>query len=195
MDKNTISENEIYKQYQNLILPYIMELEVRDGEYPVEILNEIRAIFTHLSRYKLQNEQGEVFSAGRHVKRAVLDCYKYLCISMAEEVSTFRSEYRKVDLKLADNGKFLPELNRLENIAKDSFKKAKTSEIKKNDDDTQYPLFETAYNAYCEVSQYIKDSHEAILFASSHSKKSNALTFISCVIGVIGIISTVIAII
>lgn len=58
MDKNTISENEIYEQYQNLILPYIMELEVRDGEYPVEILNEIRAIFTHLSRYKLQNEQG-----------------------------------------------------------------------------------------------------------------------------------------
>ena len=71
-------EAEIYEQYQNIIAPYITELEVRDCEYPIEILNEIRSIFTHLSRYKLQNNLDEIESANRHVKRAVLDCYKYV---------------------------------------------------------------------------------------------------------------------
>lgn len=197
MDKNaiTINENNIYEQYQNIILPYIIELEVRDGEYPIEILNEIRAVFTHLSRYKIQNEQNEVISAGRHIKRAILDCYKYLCISITDEISDFRTEYRKVDLKLADNGKFLPELDCLECHAKKLFKKAKKSEIAKNDDDTQYQLFEDAYNAYCKASQFIQESHEAILFASSHSKKLNRITIISCIIGIIGIVSTIISII
>lgn len=197
MDENaiTINENDIYEQYQNIILPYIIELEVRDGEYPIEILNEIRAVFTHLSRYKIQGKQNEVISAGRHIKRAILDCYKYLCISMADEISDFRTDYRKVDLKLADNGKFLPELDRLECSAKELFKKAKKSEIAKNDDDTQYQLFEDAYNAYFEASEFIQKSHEAILFASSHSKKSNRITIISCIIGIIGIVSTIISII
>lgn len=195
MGENAISEIEIYEQYQNLILPYIVELEVRDGEYPVEILNEIRAIFTHLSRYKIYNEQEEIISAKRHVKRAILDCYKYLCISMAEEISRFRLQYRKVDLKLAENGKFLPELDRMEYIAKENFKKAKRSEIAKSEEELQYSLFETAYNAYCAASHYIEDSHEAIRFASNHSKKSNVLTIVSCIIGVIGIVSTIVAIV
>lgn len=193
MSQSTLEENAIYEQYQNIILPYIIELEVRDGEYPVEILNEIRAIFTHFSRYKLQNAQEEIFSAERHVKRAILDCYKYLCISMLEEISDFRAYYRKVDLKLADNGKFLPELDRLECIAKDALKRAKRSEIENNSDDTQYELFENAYNAYCEASQFIQKSHEAILFASSHSKRTNTITIISCIIGIIGIISSIIS--
>ena len=51
-----------------------------------------------------------------------------------------------------------------------------------------------AYNAYNEVEKFIEDSNEAILFASSHSKKSNRITLISCIITAISIALTVIAI-
>ena len=97
-------ELEIYRQYQNVIAPFIVDLEVRDGEYPIEIFNEIRATFTHISRYKVQNSTDDLISAERHIKRATLDCYKYLCVSHAEEIKAFRYNYRSVDLHLADNG-------------------------------------------------------------------------------------------
>ena len=93
MDKSELNkrEIEIYEKYQNIIMPYIMELEVRDVEYPIEIMNEVRAVFTHLSRYKVQCSEKDLYSAENHIKRAILDCYKYLCISIAESVYRFRA--------------------------------------------------------------------------------------------------------
>ncbi len=41
----------IYKSYLNDIAPFIILIETLDSEYPAEIMNEIRAVFTHLSRY------------------------------------------------------------------------------------------------------------------------------------------------
>ena len=152
----------------------------------------IRSVFTHLARYKLQDEQNDLISAERHIKRAILDCYKYLCISIAENTAKFREEYKKVDLKLADNGTFLPTLDRLDCLAQEAFKAAKKSEIKKCDDDEQYQLYENAYNAYSAVDKHLVDSNEAILFASSHSKNTNRLTIISCIITIISIIVAII---
>ena len=71
---------------------------MRDKEYPIEIFNEIRSIFTHLSRYKIQGRESDVMSAENHTQRAILDCFKYLCISIAERIDMFRQDYRKVDL-------------------------------------------------------------------------------------------------
>ena len=187
-------EIEIYEQYQNIIAPYIAELEVRDGEYPIEILNEIRSIFTHLSRCKLQNSLNEIESANRHVKRAILDCYKYICISIAQNIYEFRQDYIKVDLTLADNGRFLVKLNDLELIARNAFEEAKKSEIKHESTETKYKLYEKAYNAYNEVEKFIANSNEALLFASSHSRKSNRITMISCIITIISIVITFFAI-
>lgn len=194
MEKEMLIEKEkaIYTKYQDIICLYIMELEVRDSEYPIEIFNEIRSVFTHLARYKLQDEQNDLISAERHIKRAILDCYKYLCISIAENTAKFREEYKKVDLKLADNGTFLPTLDRLDCLAQEAFKAAKKSEIKKCDDDEQYQLYENAYNAYSAVDKHLVDSNEAILFASSHSKNTNRLTIISCIITIISIIVAII---
>lgn len=171
-----------------------MELEVRDCEYPVEIFNEIRAIFTHLSRYKLQQKEDEVVSAERHTKRAILDCFKYLCVSIASKIKTFRNDYRKVDLKLAANGTFLPELDRLESVAEEAYKKAKRMEIKQEvSEDELFSLFEKAYNAYSSLDQFLNDSNEAILFASSHSRRSNALNVISILVTILSIAIAVIS--
>ena len=82
-------------------------------------------------------------------------------------------------------------LNDLELIAKNAFEEAKKSEIRQESTETKYKLYEKAYNAYNEVEKFIEDSNEAILFASSHSKKSNRITIISCIITVISIIVTI----
>lgn len=199
MDENSLVEREkhIYEQYENVIAYFIAELEVRDTEYPIEVFNEIRSTFTHLSRYKLNDSESDLLSAERHVKRATLDCFKYMCISFAEEVNKFREAYKKVDLKIADNGKFLPRLDKLENEARNVYIDAKKKEIKGLvSEDELYEKFEDAYNNYHAVSDFLEESNEAILFASSHSKQSNVINIVSIVVsigsiifGIIGFIS------
>ena len=155
------AEYEIYKTYQDTIAPLIATLEVLDSEYPIEIFNEIRSIFLHLSRYKVQNSEKDVYTAKRHVKRAILDCYKYLCVSYGEKMDTFRDEYKEVNLSLADNGKFLPKLNELDDKAKNDLIKAKEFEIETHLEDSEandnklYALYEEAYLSYknlCQIS-------------------------------------------
>lgn len=187
-------EKAIFYQYQNVIAPFVAELEVRDTEYPIEIFNEIRAIFTHLSRYRLNGSDSNISAAERHVKRAILDCFKYLCISIAEKVTSFRKRYRNVDLKLADNGNFLPKLDKLESVAKQAYIDAKKADISQEEgDDHLYDLYEVAYNQYSALDTFLDSSEEAILFASSHSKKSNSVTWISIGVTVLSIVLAVVA--
>ena len=91
-EKKDVTSNtqivEICDAYINTISPFILQLETLDGEFPVEILNEIRAIFTHISRCSLA-ETSDVYDdnivkAERHVKRAILDCHKYVCVAYDE---------------------------------------------------------------------------------------------------------------
>ena len=93
----------------------------------------------------------------------------------------FRQDYRKVDLKLANNGEFLPKLDKLEDKARKAYVTAKKAEI------------ELAYNAYSELDKFLDDSQEEILFASTHSKKSEIVNIVSCTITIISIIITIIA--
>lgn len=41
---------EIYSQYHNSIKIFIGQLEVLQNKFPVEILNEIRAVFSHIAK-------------------------------------------------------------------------------------------------------------------------------------------------
>lgn len=196
MKINTSSEKrekDIYDQYQSVISYFLTELEVRDIEYPIEIFNEIRATFTHLSRYKLQDSEDDLFAAERHVKRAILDCFKYMCISIKEEIRTFRETYKKVDLSVADNGKFLVELNRLEKEADAQYIMAKKAEIKDElPEEELYQIFEKAYNKHQELAEFLGNSSEAILFASNHTKKRDIVTRVSIVVTAISIVTAVI---
>lgn len=81
---------------------------------------------------------------------------------------------------------------KMEAEAEEAYKTAKKAEIEMKDDDELYLLHEAAYNAYSKLDKFLDDSREAILFASTHSKKSNNITIVSTIITVISIIITVI---
>ena len=46
----------IYDGYLKYIAPFVAQLEVLDGEFPIEILNEVRAIFTHFARCRMSDQ-------------------------------------------------------------------------------------------------------------------------------------------
>ncbi|MCD8049390.1 MAG: hypothetical protein LUG52_07295 [Clostridia bacterium] len=189
-------ENDIYRRYQDSIAPFIVELEVRDSEYPIEIFNEIRAIFTHIARYKTVGDENEIISAERHVKRATLDCFKYMCVSIETEIEEFRHSYRNVDLTVANDGKFLPELDKLETNAKASYLAAKKAEIANNiSEDELYLLFETAYSDFNKLSAFLEESKGSVVFAQSRFKRSNIINIVAIAVTVISIIITVITLI
>ena len=87
-------------------------MEANDAEFPIEILNEVRSIFSHFSRVYDDSVTDdeidcELSKAESHLKRAILDCYKYNCISLYDFYNRFRTEYNFADLSLIDNGDFL----------------------------------------------------------------------------------------
>jgi hypothetical protein len=47
---------DIHKTYIEVICPYIIQYETLANRFPTEILNEIRAVFTHLSKHNLSDD-------------------------------------------------------------------------------------------------------------------------------------------
>lgn len=88
-------------EYGNILAPKIVEYEVEQCMFPVEILNEIRSIYAHLYRASVsdtdENVVGNVTKARSHSKRAILDCYKYLCVTYDQRYHEFFKKYNYVD--------------------------------------------------------------------------------------------------
>jgi hypothetical protein len=169
----TIEERviDIYKKYIEVICPYIIQYELLDGTFPVEILNEIRAVFTHLSKYYLSDDilvkEKNVSKAEGHIKRSILDCYKYICIAYDEKYVDFGRIYKYVDLSLADNGEFLPKLLETHNEAIRLMKDArKTDLLITSDDETSvdeaYEKYEKAFVKYSLVHELINSSYKKL---------------------------------
>ncbi len=145
--------SDIYAEYKKTVSPLIAFLEVNDAEFPVEILNEIRAIFTHFSRTydEAANEEeisSEIKKAEGHLKRAILDCYKYNCVSLYDFYNQFRREYKFADLSCIDNGDFLAHIT--ENFAetKKRLLNAKISERKNKNKEDLYAEYEAAFDLF-----------------------------------------------
>lgn len=202
MDINN-SINSIYHTYLNTIAPSVVQLEILDGEFPVEILNEIRAIFTHLARCNVSDnidvKTDNVCKAERHVKRAVLDCFKYMCVSYDDQYKGFEELYKNIDLSVIDNGDFLPELCRKRKVALDCLRIAKEAELKSEEIDDSFPLFESAYNAYADVYKYIQKTEEKLIRVKTKALKKekwrtclDIMGIVGTVFGILGVVLTIV---
>lgn len=150
---------EIYSQYHNSIKIFIGQLEVLQNKFPVEILNEIRAVFSHIAKaYVCESEEiawENVNKAKGHIKRAQLDAYKYMCYAFGKYYIEFRELYKNVDLSHVNNGDFINELSKTYASAIVKAENARMVEAKANDVIESYEKYEDAYNEYATVYRLI----------------------------------------
>ena len=169
----TIDERvrEIYRTYNEVICPYVLEYELLSGKFPTEILNEIRSILTHLSKCFLSDDnkikESNIIKAEGHIKRTILDCYKYICITYDDEYKAFERKYRYTDLSLIYNGEFLPELLESRKNAVKLMKDARKSDLAINSDDVincdeAYKKYEDAFVAYSSIYNHINNSYKKL---------------------------------
>jgi len=193
---------EIYKTYIDVICPYILEYELLTNEFPVEILNEIRAIFTHLSKFYLSEsdviKEKNISKAEGHIKRSLLDCYKYLCMVYDDEYKRFEKMYSRIDLSLVDNGEFLPKINESRQRAIVLMKNARKSDLAVDSDDEvnceeAYKKYEGAFIAYSSVKELLDNSHKKLDYLKKKVVIKDFFSISGWVIGIIGIILTIIA--
>ena len=192
--------NNLYNTYLFVICPFIAQLERTDNKFPIAILNEIRAIATHLGRLNLSNDinviNDNLTKAERHIKRTVLDCFKYSCLSLEDNYQKFERLYRRADLSIVDNGEFLPNLTKMRIETLRSLKEAQSYEITENcSEDELFKKYELAYNNYAEVDSYINDSMEKLERARHKGIKNDFFAIAGFAVGIIGIVFSIISII
>ena len=196
--------NNIYETYINVICPYVLQYEVLDNTFPIEILNEIRAVFTHLSKYYLSNDvsikEKNISKAENHIKRSILDCYKYICMAYEDKYTEFNRIYKYVDLSFVDNGDFLPKLLETRKNAVNFMKDARKSDLLISSDDEisvdeAYEKYEKAFVEYSSAYELISSSYKKLENLKRKAVVKDFLTVSGWVFGLIGIALTIISLI
>lgn len=166
---------DIYVRYHTKLKSMIITLETDDGEYPVEILNEIRAMMNHLAKCYIADDKRpsdhekiidkNIRNAKGHLRRAIFDCYKYGCISVEDFYQDFHFQTRHVDLGYIDNGEFSIAISNEYSIAKKALVKARKAEQDALDSsipDDVYRKYEMAYELYDVLRHHIQTSIKKI---------------------------------
>lgn len=195
---------EIFGQYQDVVRPMIVAIEVDDVEYPIEIFNEIRAIMNHLAActyWDISNDSKasekidiELHNAQSHLKRAIYDCYKYSCVSVDDYYKAFSKRLKHIDLSVIDNGEFVGQLCALYDSALQALKEAKYAEhdvIKKGTDEP-FNLFQIAYERYEKLREFLSDSMSKV---ERTRRKQIGQGMTSIAIGVVGVVLSAVGVI
>lgn len=124
------------------------------------------------------------------MSRSILDAYKYLVIVYEHKVQNFFSQYKDICIAIVEDGKFLPELNRLHSVARDLAFQAKMEEAKAfPNKDLSYEAYERAVLAYTDIDDYISTHSEGLSNAAQYAKDQTKTNYkfavISAIIGTI----------
>lgn len=165
MDKRIVG---LYKDYNNVIKPLIAEVEARTEQFPLPLFNEIRALHDHISRCYSEGAtndsiEEDVVKAQRHSLRIMLDCYKYLNLTLHDEVTLFECETKHIDLTVLQNGTFYPKYKEMRSNAIKLVRKAKTEEPL--DSVKALDTYQLSYNAYTEIETLIDSVYTDVHWA------------------------------
>ena len=195
MDKRIVG---LYKDYNSVIKPLIAEVEARTEQFPLPLFNEIRALHDDISRCysegsTIDSIEEEVVKAQRHSLRIMLDCYKYLNLTLYDEVISFERETKHIDLTVLQNGTFYPKYKELRSTAIKLVRQAKSEESL--DSVKALDTYQLSYNAYTEIETLIDsvctDVHWARVRFSLRRGLSILLWLFSAILS--GIISILLA--
>ena len=165
MDKRIVG---LYKDYNSVIKPLIAEVEARTEQFPLPLFNEIRALHDHISRCYSEGAtndsiEEDVVKAQRHSLRIMLDCYKYLNLTLHDEVTLFERETKHIDLTVLQNGTFYPKYKEMRSNAIKLVRKAKTEEPL--DSVKALDTYQLSYNAYTEIETLIDSVYTDVHWA------------------------------
>jgi hypothetical protein len=179
-----MTEKDVYLFYNEKVKILYSEIEARNNTLPVELLFEIHSAFDHLKRIHVDNEPETSCAekAFSHLKRGLLDAFKLKLMYHNKDYEKLSK--LKTDLRLLDNGNFLPSLLNKRKVIIDTAKKARLFEGKKDID--------SAFEKWYEVSDLI-DQFENEFFDSSKIQWAKNLSFLSFSLSfVVGIVTGVI---
>lgn len=169
----------IFSMYREQVNPLISVYNTITNEFPVGVMNELRDVFSHLTQSLLATDGVTVCQhlndAKRHLKRAVVDGYKYASMAYLDFYLDFRAAYKNVDLSFVDNCKFLPRLARLTAEANEAMHQARMIESDIHDDEAMYAAYEKAFNCYASLYSCVLkgiDSAEPIRLKSNEDAKA-----------------------
>lgn len=187
---------QLYDKYLKIIKPLIAEIEALYEEFPITILNEIRAYNDHIARcFKsevssdyIDNQLNKALS---HIRRIILDSYKFLIMYYHKKcISEFEKTTKGIDLTNVNNGRFYLEYVALKEEVLSISNEAKLKET--NVEETiSYELYENTYKKFREFSNYLDDNYEKINWCKVKHYSSKFLSFIWWLVGfVLGCIVT-----
>jgi len=172
-----LTEKEVYQFYNDHVKIIYSEIEAAGNHLPVELLFEIHSAFDHLKRIYVDglSEDKCCEKAFSHLKRGALDAYKL-------KLKYFNVNYQALlgksikDLRLVDNGEFLPKTIRARNEIMTVAKNARLNE-------GNYDV-EAAFEKWYEASLLITE-FESTYFDESKLRWAKATSLRQGIIGVI----------
>lgn len=126
------SISEVLRFYNQEVQMWISTVERVTKEYPIAILNEIRAAMGHISDcYYLKNRELIKINCDKaqgHLRRGLFDCLKYLWYHYDVEIENLIKQFKYADFTIIHDGEFNKELNKRIKESKLAFKFAQNSE-------------------------------------------------------------------
>lgn len=189
----------IFEDYRDNVDANIIQYESLCAKVPTAILNEIRSIMTHMARISIaENEKSEIRNIEKirsHMKRARLDCYKYICMEISKKHKEFFDRYNGINYFQIDNGEFIVKLSNDYFEAQNALMDAKVKESDNAPSDELYKAFEKAYleyaDVYIELKKAIPKAEELLQKKHENDKKreeDSDATFKGLMGGIFGII-------
>lgn len=187
----------LYDKYNSVIKPLIAEIEVRFESFPTSIFNEIRAFNDHVSRCYLKPDDSawvdaQIRKAEGHIERIILDCYKFLNVSLYDSViKKFDKDYKNVDLSNINNGDFIITHKQITKDIIIKLKKAKSKEVLE-DKRESIALYEEVHNKYTELESLIENNCRNLFWAKSKFRLNKIWKVIVFILSAVisGIVST-----
>lgn len=167
--------------------------------FPVEVLNEIRAIYGHIVRAAMaDNEEDVSRNIGKmksHSKRALLDCLKYIGIIYHDEYVDFMKRYESVDLTYINKGSFIRDAVKLYNESVELWQNAKIAETSNISEDELYDRYQDAYEHYVKLHELLSSVEEMAAFLQHKATRKDLLARRSYYVGIAGVVVGVLGII
>jgi len=195
--------NQLFSLYKEKVNPLISVYNALENSFPIGVINELRDVFSHLTQSFLARDDEEIRrhsdKADRHLKRAVVDAFKYTSMAYSKVYDDLKETYKHVDLSNVDNGQLLPKLTKLNAEAEQLMHNAKMIESNIHDDETMYAAYEASFNRYAELYTCIMSALDATevakLKALENEEERKKEHHIDRTIGIFGVVVGIVGII